>query len=191
MIATSENTAAVGVTSQPDWSRGLQLTQSHQTLQFTARAGMEQRRRIRRTPKYRLSYEVTGLTESEARAAAIAARQETRSVCLVPFWTERALTINAITANVVTIDSDPRREFFAPGQWVYFYTVADGGQFRQIASAVGRILTLETHATPIAYGTGAKAYPVRRCKRVLGQDEIRALDWTRREITLTYETIGD
>ena len=191
MIPTSENTAAVGVIAQPDWSRGVGLTQSHQTLQFTARAGMEQRRRIRRTPKYRLSYEVTGLSEDQAKAAAITARQESRSVCLVPFWSERALTITSIAANVVTIDSDPRREFFAPGQWVYFYTEAAGGQFRQIASAVGRILTLATHLTPIAYGAGAKVYPVRRCKRILGQDEIRALDWTRREITLTYETIGD
>lgn len=191
MIVNSENTAAVGVTAQPDWSRGVQLAQIHQTAQFLSRSGMEQRRRYRRTPKYRLGYEITGLSEAEARAAATTARQETRSVCLVPFWTERAQTINAIVSDVVTIDSDPRREFFAAGQWVYFYTEADGGQFRQIASAVGRILTLETHATPIAYGAGAKVYPARRCRRIIGQDEIKANDWTRREIALLYETIGD
>lgn len=191
MIPNSENTDALAVTIQPDWSRGVTISQVHQTTSFLSRSGMEQRKRGRRTPMYRLVYQVTGLNYAQHRAALAVAKAESRAVCLVPMWTERAQTITSIVSDVVTIDQDPRREFFAAGQWAYFYTVADGGQFRRIASVTDRHLTLETRVDAIAYGAGSKVYPARRCKRVLGQDETKLQDFTSHEFTLTYETIGD
>lgn len=191
MIPNSDNQAAVAVITPPDWARGVQLSQMHQTAQHMSRNGYEQRRRMRRTPKYRLAYEVTGLSNEQAKAAALNARAESRAVCIVPFWTERAQTIAPISGNVVTIDSDPRRDFFAAGHYVYFFTDDLGGQFRRITTVVGRILTLEAAVGAITYGTGAKVYPARKCRRIIGQDDIRAPDWTSRETSLLYETTGD
>jgi hypothetical protein len=68
-------------------------------------------------------------------------------------------------ANVLTIDRQTDADWYTAGDYVLFYTPADGLQFRQIASVSGNQLTLAVYGPGIAYGTGSVIWPCRECIR--------------------------
>lgn len=186
-IPNSDNTAPVPVTTQPDWAKGVKVTFIHITQLFASRSGKEQRQRSRATAKARISYTVSGLTVAEQSAAMLAAEVEARRLCIVPFWSEGTQTITSTAGDVVTIGVDPRADFFAVGQYVYF----DDGttqDFRQIASITDRILTLAADVGAPAFGAGARIYPCRKCRRLPSDEMLSWDDSVSHTLNLQYET---
>lgn len=188
MIANSDNTAPLPVTDEPDWSKPVAVTFIHSTQIIMSRAGKEQRGRTRRSPKARISWYLSGLTLAEAQTAMEAAAAQHARLCIVPFWTEGTVTITSISSNLVTIGVDPRRDFFAPGQFVY---LDDGTNqyFREIVSVTDRILTLDADGASPAFGANSRIFPCRKCRR-LPNDEasLEATDTTSHELQISYET---
>lgn len=187
MIPNSDNTAPLAVTREPDWGKPLSVTFMHSTAVFKSRAGKEQRKRMRRSPKARISWEVSGLTLEEAQAAMEEQAAHGLRLCVVPFWTEGTVTITSIASNAVTIGVDPRRDFFAVGQYVY---LDDGTNqdFREIASVADRILTLVADGGAPAFGAGARIFPCRICRRLPNDDTLSATDTHSHDLKLSFET---
>lgn len=189
MIPNSENTPSIAVTARPDWAAGVMLMQTHQSAIFTGRSGMEQRGRSRAVPKHRLKYTLSGLSNAEQRAALKNAQAEGRSVCVVPFWTERARIVNALTLDEILLNTDPRPGFWQPGQYVYLFDPTLGGQFRQISAADNRTLTLEELEDALDFPAGCYVYPAIHCRRLLGADDLTRSDWTSGQMQVEYETL--
>lgn len=188
MIANSDNTSPLPVTDEPDWSKPVVVTFSHATQIFGSRAGKEQRKRLRRSPKASIQYTVSGLTLAQAQTAMEAASAQYARLCIVPFWTEGTVTITSISGNAVTIGVDPRRDFFAAGQYVY---LDDGTNqyFRLIASVSDRILTLTADGSSPAFGANTRIFPCRLCRRLPNDDDaLEATNTTSHELKLAYQT---
>lgn len=187
-IPNSDNAAPVPVTTAPDWAEGITTTFIHGTLIFASRSGKEQRTRQRSTPKARINWTVSGLTVAEALSAMTAAEVEARRLCVVPFWTEAAKTIDSTADDVVTISVDTRPDFFAPGHFVY---LDDGAQryFREILSVNERILTLVADGAAPIFSAGAWAYPCRKCRRVPVDETLTRNDFVSHKLMLQYETV--
>lgn len=188
MIANSDNTAPLPVSDEPDWSKPVTVAFMHSTQITMSRAGKEQRKRTRRSPKARISWSVSGLTLAQAQTAMEAAAAQSARLCIVPFWTEGTVTITSIVGNLVTVGVDPRRDFFAPGQYVY---LDDGTNqyFRLIESVSDRILTLTTDGSSPAFGANSRIFPCRKCRRLPNDDaSLEATDTTSHELQLSYET---
>ena len=188
MIPNSDNTSPLPVTDEPDWGKPVIVTFTHSTQVFGSRAGKEQRKRIRRSPKSSITYTVSGLTLAQAQTAMDAASAQYARLCIVPFWTEGTVTITSIFANAVTVGVDPRRDFFAPGQYVY---LDDGTTqyFRLISSVSGRILTLTADGSSPAFGANARIFPCRLCRRLPNdEDALEQTNTTSHELKLSYQT---
>lgn len=187
MIANSDNTTPLPVSDEPDWGKPVLVTFIHSTQIFMSRAGKEQRKRLRRSPKARIAWNVSALTLAQARTALEAEAAQAARLCIVPFWTEGTVTVTSIAANAVTIGVDPRRDFFAPGQYVYLINGANL-YFRLIASVSGRILTLTADGASPAFGSGSRIFPCRKCRRLPNDASIEATDTNSHELKLSYET---
>lgn len=189
MIPNSDTLNAIAVTSQPDWSQGVSTSFLHRTSIYSSRSSKEQRSRGRRSPKARISWTVSGLNNTQAFAAMAAASVEMQSMCLVPFWTEGTITITTLATGgtSLTIGVDPRRDWFAVGQ----YICLDNGlllRFRQIAAVTDRILTLTADGTGPTFAIGSRVYPCRTCRRLPDEQSMVTNDTTCNELKLSYET---
>lgn len=188
MIANSDNTSPLPITAEPDWSKPVVVTFTHATQVFGSRSGKEQRKRVRRSPKATIMYTVSGLSLAEAQLAMDAAAAQYARLCIVPFWTEGTITITSIVSDAVTVGVDPRRDFFAPGQYVY---LDDGTNqyFRLISSVSDRILTLTADGSSPAFGANARIFPCRLCRRLPNEsDALEATNTTSHELKLSYQT---
>jgi hypothetical protein len=189
-LPNSENTAPLFVAPRPDWNAGQQLTANHATAITTARTGQEQRTRGRRYPQYRLQYERTGLSLAQHNAAQAEAREQAQKPLWVPFWPLLArLANNPPNFNTVTIDLDPWEDWWTPGQWVYVWKANDYGQWRQIASVAGRVLTLET-AEEIGFSAGDYIAPARFSRRLINDDTRNRRSLASYTETLTFESLA-
>jgi hypothetical protein len=186
MTPNSDNTSHVLITREPDWAEGVVSTFTFETGVFVSRSGKEQRKRGRATPKAKIIWKVSGLTLPQYRAAIASAAVEARALCRVPFWSEGTITVTSISSNAVTIGVDPRADFFAVGQWVYFVAPA-ATSFRRIASVSGRILTLDAAPSEAAIPSGARCYPCRVCRRIFADQAIERTDSQSHNLTLEYQ----
>lgn len=186
-IPTSDNTSPVGVTMQPDWSKGVKLTYAHATKIFTARTGHEQRQRGRLNPKAKIEWETAGLSLAEALAALTAAEVESRRLCIVPFWCEATVAITSTAGDTLTIGVDPRPDFFVVGDYIF---LDDGTtqDFRQIATITDRILTLTADVGAPEFAINTRVYPCRKCRRLPSDEVITRDNTTSHSLRLAYET---
>lgn len=152
----------VFITRQPSWEAPVEIELQQETAVFTAHAGLEERQRRRVRSRVELSY-AAALTPAECIGRDTSAVNEANNACIVPIWTERALTTSGIVANVVGIDRTPDPDWFQPGDYAYLYTRELGGQFRLITAAGADSLTFEALIGSVAFLAGSTIYPCRKC----------------------------
>jgi hypothetical protein len=169
MIPSTLDTPTV-ITRRPAWEAGVEFEQAMDTDVFRSRAGLEQRQQRRQRGRYLLDY-TTRLSAAEALTRDVLAASENVGPLIVPFWTRAARTDSPIIANVVTIDYAPDGDFFSDGDYVFFDSPSQGEQFRLIAGTAGSSLTLVADGGAIAFVTGTRVYPCRRCIYEAGRAE--------------------
>lgn len=191
MIPSSDNTTPLAITQRPDWGRGVTVTYVHATNIFTSRSGMEQRGRTRAAPRCRIRYSVTGLSAPQMRDMLRRSIIESRSICIVPFWTERARVVFDMVGDSLLLNTDPRPGFWRVGQWVLLQDATLGEQFRQVVAVSARNLSLAPDPDAILYPSGTYLYPALHCRRLSGNDPITKADLTSGSIEVEYESTGD
>lgn len=181
-IPTNETREPIFCERQPDWSREVSAFASHSTSVFESRQGMEQRLRMRARARWKIQYTESGLDVEGQRLRQARAMAEVAYPVYVPWWT---LAGNAATivGAVVTLDYDP-----VPGFWEVGHKVYTGGLFYDVESVTGREITLSDAPAVLA---GAYVYPVRLCRRVMGEDKLQPSGnvLTSWEESLIFETI--
>lgn len=179
-IPNTANLTPLFVERLPDWSRSVRVTISHSTGIFESRSGLEQRDRARARARWAIQYDETGLSPAQFNIRSQRAAVEAAYPCYVPFWTEGGRVVSRTAATII-LDFDP-----VPGMWEPEQKAYIGGAFYDITVKDGRDITLSTEP-PVS--AGATAYPVRLCRRMIGDDKFSGPTPARWMETLAFETI--
>lgn len=161
-LADTENTSLLFVTRSPAWERGVRLKQQMGGTQFTSRAGLEQRVARQRRATWSVQFAAV-LDQTDAAARLVRAAAEMRAPLVLPFWAIPGVTVSTISADKVTLNRFTTPDFYAAGDYVYFWTDALGGQFRLVTGNGASLqeMTLAPLTGALAYPIGTSVYPCR------------------------------
>lgn len=193
-IRNSTNVSTLSVTDQPDWESGVDTVFVYETNVFTSRSNLEQRTRRRKVAHIDISWRLRGLTKTEIDSRAERDLLEANTPCIVPFWSHAALVnSNMVSSTLVVVDRTPIPEFFRAGDWIYLYSAASGGQFRQVASQGSPTtqLTLAAMTGATLYQAGAYVWPCRTCEKVVDGSDIQRDHLQTFQVLRRFRTIGE
>jgi len=151
VLPSNTNQALRFITDEPDWSKGVMVTDFRRTSVRISRAGLEVRQRHRLVPRIQIEFTVSGLTNDEYFARVQQALLDARAGLVIPLRTD-VETAGADSTGPnhtdLAITNARRPGLFKVGDYIYTH---DGttGQFRQIASITDSTnFVLETTGSP-------------------------------------------
>lgn len=173
----------------PDWAGGIDQTTGYSTSVQRAKSGLEQRSRMRKSPVLTIKYLINSERDTAALNRLLEIRKESRKPLLVPWWPNAAKTGAAMTANSVTISTNPIAADFDKRGEIFIWNSEDSWQFRTIATRSGRNFTLEPETETIIFPAGSFVAPVRKALREIGEDQQYALTKGDSSEQVTFKTI--
>lgn len=146
----------------PDWSAGVIQGTRYRTEIQNTRRGMEQRTQHRLRPILTIEYQAT---KPDGRQALDAIAATTRGPFLGPWWPHGIRLQTDMTApGAAVLNSNPIGIEWDRDGWVYLWSRATGGEFRQLTSRDSRNLTLG--GTGQLFDAGDLCFPCRVATRV-------------------------
>lgn len=192
-IPNTNNTDPLFITRAPAWEKGVELEQSMLGSIDTARSGLEQRQQRRFRCAWKMTYRAAldGATTRQREARSLA---EIKAPLWVPFWTEKAITANALNlGNPTTLNLDRivTHDFFAVADYVLLRHPTLGDQFRRIEDwgINSQQIILEALGGFTHFPIGTACYPCRKCVRNQGQAEMQIHHADSTTETLVYVTL--
>lgn len=151
----------------PDWASGVGQQTTYRTDISRSRAGLEQRAQRRRRPILSMEYQAS-VQEAGAQRRIETTLAIARTPLLVPWWPNGSILVNSMTNDTdVQLTADPIAEDWPDDlAWVYLWGREEGGgEWRELASRDGNLLTLVDTGDHVQFSAGAFIWPARLCVR--------------------------
>lgn len=157
--------AAAQLAVLPDWGEGVRHSVIYRTDMTRSNTGLEQRSQRRRRPLLAMEYSLA-VHDADARRRVETALAASRGTLLVPWWPSGARLASDMPGDTTAIlASDPISDEWDHTGWVFFWSRANGVEWRQLASRSGRTLTLTDTGIHTDFQAGDFCFPVRRAVR--------------------------
>ena len=192
VLPSTANQSQRFITDQPDWSKGVNVTDYRVTAINLSRSGLEVRQRQRLAPHVQIEYVVSALTNDEYFARAQQVILDARAPLVVPMWGDVEFVQADTTAAAHTdleIGNARRKLFFRAGDWIY-WNDGSSSQFRQIATITDSTnFVLETTGSPEQMFEDDPVYPCLVCEQISHDVDFTRYAPESREIKLKFRSI--
>lgn len=173
----------------PDWGVGVRQTVIYRTDVTRSRKGLEQRSQRRKRAILGIEYTVS-MHDENARRRVETILASSRTPLIIPWWTSGVLLDGPMTTDTAALlASDPIEDDWTREAWVYLWSRANGAEWRQVASRVGRVITFVDTGSHIHFSDGAFIFPGRLAIRENHDTLMESERHRTTRETLTFRTL--